>query len=647
MSQTSEGNTKSDSTFRIVFAGILIYTLVTRFLFAHEKPFHHDESLHAYYSLKIARGEPHVYDGMLHGPILYYIVGAFMFLFGSSNVVAHVPPSLFGVILVCLPLLVRKHIGNAATLAICALLAISPTITYFGRFLREDVFTSVWVLGTVFGAFLYYTTRKPWTAYFASAMLAFHFTNKENSYLHTFVWALAIIAIYFFTRRDNQQQYEAMPAPTVSTFTLALNCFCVFGTIFILFYSSFFRHPEGSWKGVWDGIYGKSLAYWWDQNQKRRIDGPFDYHLPILANYEFLLVPFVLSAWYHTVAKAKELGARLFQNKGFHLVIGFSVALVLVTLFAPRVAFVSEVCHFTELCPLIWTSDPNHTLHKIAKLLHIGHSRHLLQIMCYVWLGGVAFFALLRSSKKTDAFLWFWLTAAFGVYSYVGEKVPWLTTYIVLPLILIAGLEIARLYSHTNQRVKTLATVWLVAAVPFTIFKALRVSFPDAANPIERLVFTQTTPATAATMQRLYDAAPFAVNNNIRVTMFGEATWPIAWYIQRFNGYNFIKPAPEQAKDFDAIFVDSTTDLKQLEGAYPDFTVYQMPLRHWWVPQPNPTFSEMMAYFFIRQPYGGPTPGAQGFGDTTVFYLERSDANSPFQTLAPASLARPLSSTQP
>jgi uncharacterized protein (TIGR03663 family) len=137
-----------------------VLAIVTRFVDAQNKPFHHDESLHAYYSQRVANGNPHVYDGMLHGPFLYYFVGLFMWIFGSNDLIAHVPASLFGVLIVLSPLFIRKQLGNFATLVMMVLFLISPVTMYFGRFLREDVFTSIWCFGNHLCSFSIFTNAK-------------------------------------------------------------------------------------------------------------------------------------------------------------------------------------------------------------------------------------------------------------------------------------------------------------------------------------------------------------------------------------------------------------------------------------------------------------------------------------------------------
>ncbi|MCA2962171.1 MAG: TIGR03663 family protein [Silvanigrellales bacterium] len=639
-------------------AGVLLLAaILSRFLFLEEKAFHHDESLHAYYSNRVANGIPHEYSALLHGPFLYYFTGAVMWFFGSTDFVARGASAFFGVLLVASPLLMRRFWGPAATLALMTLFLVSPMTLYFARFLREDAFTTVWALGTVFAAFLFWRTRAAWTLYLATALLAFHFVNKENSYLHSFVWLLAMGAIAFFVGRLGSVAKSDQTAPfhhdrgeplsKTDKGYLVLNAASIFTTIYVLFYSSFFRHSKGSWHGIVDGLYRESLLYWWDQNQKRRIDGPFDYHLPLISNYEFLALPFLAFAWWRVVTIARREAPGFFSSKVF---IGLCLTLFAACFLVPRIALVPDACSYTSVCLDTASKALGDLAAQVAKPLHLSHSRHFLQILAYVAFGAAAFFSALRLRRRFDAFVWFWLTGALGIYSYVGEKVPWLTAYILLPLFVLAAMEIARLLTRSSlpsdttlhgdaARVEALETadadlshkarlpalVWVAFALPFTLWKGYAAAFlyPDSTR--ERVVFTQTTPTVKLVRDRWRQIAKANPGKPFKVGMFGDSTWPFAWYTEEFGAGDFAKPTPETAKNLDVVLLDYS----QLEAArkeFPEFDIYALPLRHWWVPGQDPSLPEIARYFVTGQHYKR-TPQSTnddlGVGETKVLYLEK------------------------
>ena len=57
------------SAFLLLF---LLAALATRFYRLGERPFHHDESIHAFQSSTLAKDGTWRYDPAYHGPFLYY-----------------------------------------------------------------------------------------------------------------------------------------------------------------------------------------------------------------------------------------------------------------------------------------------------------------------------------------------------------------------------------------------------------------------------------------------------------------------------------------------------------------------------------------------------------------------------------------------
>jgi uncharacterized protein (TIGR03663 family) len=642
---------------------IVILACLSRFLFLDEKPFHHDESLHAYYSNRVSMGIPHEYSALLHGPVLYYLVGAFMAVFGTSDLTARLPAAICGVLIVLIPLLWRKQLGRAAALAVSLFLLFSPTMTYFGRFLREDAFNSLWICISLASFFGYRRTGKTWMAVCSSAFLAMQFCNKENSYLHLFIWLTGGLAISLLVRQKSfaqalwKSKEPVRFSSTTDKIALWLNCFFVFAAIFVVFYSSFFRHSKGAMHGIIDGLYRESLLYWWDQNQKRRIDGPFDFHSPLFFNYEFALLPALLAAWFRSLRLAALSVANNAMRLPFsllgkgHLVLAFGLCFWAVVLFFPRFGLTPEGCTISEYCLNAFVPENVSSLFdKSARLLHIAHTRHLLQIFAVALSGAVAVLAAVAIGRRLDAFLWWWATGAIGAYSYVGEKVPWLLVYILLPLFALAGLEVGRslapmsswtdsLFSFKSSETRQLVEDWeqnwqrragrvvVLSAALLMVFagwKSVRLSFVRPADPVERLVFTQTTPQAHELRERWKTLSQLRPSGP-RLTMHGEATWPFAWYVQGFAGHDFTKPKDaEGAEPFDALFLD-VSDLEFAKNQLKAFDVYKIPLRHWWVPQPNPRFLEILEYFLTSEPYPRElrsSPTSIGFGQTEVLYLE-------------------------
>jgi uncharacterized protein (TIGR03663 family) len=678
----STGSKRFDTKWLIFSCAIVIAALLSRLLFLDDKPFHHDESLHGYYSNRVAQGHPHEYSALLHGPVLYYLTGAFMAVFGTGELQSRLPAALCGVGLVLLPLFWGRALGKAAAAAIAIFALTSPTLMYFGRFLREDAFNTFWILACLASFCGFFVSRKPRYAVLSAVFLALQFCNKENSYLHLFIWLSGFyVSLRLMDCSNGKCSSLADLAPQKhlersDALIVILNCAIVFSSIFILFYSSFFRHPKGALHGMLDGLYRESLLYWWDQNQKRRIDGPFDYHIPIFLNYEFALVPALVFAWLRMVRQAaaaqwqSRVAAPLRLFRKPLAVLGlfvFSFGLLML----PRVGLSPEGCSISEYC-LAEVLEPQtaNPIQKVAQILHIAHSRHFVQLILMIVFGALAFLASTQLRRLLDSFLWWWLTGAVGVYSYVGEKVPWLLMYIVLPAVILAGLEVGRQLdgsarmdatSESTKRavleqgprgiwsLDAVVVRWLflaatLALVGFATFKAIRASFVRPESPHERLVFTQTTPA----IKKIRDRWAHAMRREPgmpKISISGDATWPMSWYGYDINGLSFTPPKDAtEAEGFDAVFLDRS----ELSFAYNNmnsFDIYEVALRHWWVPQPNPAWNEILDYFLTGRPYPRElrdTPVEQGIGDTTVLYLENRQTGRFFAKAGPCGCGREL-----
>ncbi len=136
------------STEATAYIVLLVLAVISRFWDLGSRALHHDESLHAYYSWLYAEGEGYIHNPLMHGPFLFHIDALFFLLFGSSDAVSRAPAALAGVILVGLPYLLRdsKFLGRWGALATSTFILVSPSILYYSRFIRHDIFTILGVL---------------------------------------------------------------------------------------------------------------------------------------------------------------------------------------------------------------------------------------------------------------------------------------------------------------------------------------------------------------------------------------------------------------------------------------------------------------------------------------------------------------------
>jgi uncharacterized protein (TIGR03663 family) len=330
------------------FLGLMFVGLVLRFIDLGAKAFHHDESLHAFYSWRLFDGQGYVHDPMMHGPLLFELNALIFLLFGASDFTARLAPALLGVGVIGLPFLLRHELGRYGAIAAAVLFTISPAFLYFSRFIRHDIYVDFFTLLLVIGVFRYLATgRRSWfyTACVAAALL---FATKEDFFISGFIPFLFLVGSWFLLKGEARQQFRSqVRALGLRAWATGLGIFVV---INLLLYTTFLTNMQGICSAVVTlptsacaGSTG-ALSYWLQQQDFARGGQPWFYYLMLLPLYEF--VPLVLG-------------------------------LLAIVLVRPRQLF-------------FW-------------------------------------------------FCAFWFVAALMIYSWAGEKMPWMLPQITLPLVLLAG----------------------------------------------------------------------------------------------------------------------------------------------------------------------------------------------------------------
>jgi hypothetical protein len=72
----------------LIFAGILLFAVITRFYDLESRVMSHDESLHTYFSWLLYRGQGYQHTPMMHGPLQFHMLAP-----GSRPYCSVSPPS--------------------------------------------------------------------------------------------------------------------------------------------------------------------------------------------------------------------------------------------------------------------------------------------------------------------------------------------------------------------------------------------------------------------------------------------------------------------------------------------------------------------------------------------------------------------------
>lgn len=259
-----------------------------------ERPYHHDESIHAFFSWKILQNgfTDYKYDPVYHGPTLYFSSALVMWLFGDNDFTGRLSAVLFGLGVVAFAWPMRRYLGRWGALAFLVLVTCSPAWVYFTRFVRHDIYQALCVIATVYFVFRYGETRRAKHLYLSAIALAFACTNKEDMYLHApiFIGGLVIMMLWGVVRGE-QTLGEAVRESTGflrSSLLPILTSFILFAIIWVAMYTSFGTNPKMLGHFGLQPIFD-AVTYWWGQHNIKRIGGAWYYYIPELVLYEPLI----------------------------------------------------------------------------------------------------------------------------------------------------------------------------------------------------------------------------------------------------------------------------------------------------------------------------------------------------------------------
>ena len=277
--------------------------------------FHHDESIHAYASVRLLKEGAYKYDPVYHGPVQYFAVTA---VFAASSVIgkavgvvtgyaalktwdgtsdftARLAPALAGVALTAMAFLLRRRFGARAAFAAGALCALSPNFLYYTRFCRDDAWS---LLGTA-GLFLwldeYFAARRVKDLAIAALWAAVAFASKENFYVLLALMVPSVAAAWMEPGRglDVWNRLRRLIDWLEENATAVVGALLLFFVTSEVLYTVFLVHPE-SGNPAFDAI-----SYWWGQHKMERVGGPKTFYLPRLLQYEFaILLPALLYVFF-------------------------------------------------------------------------------------------------------------------------------------------------------------------------------------------------------------------------------------------------------------------------------------------------------------------------------------------------------------
>ncbi len=382
--------TRSRTAYALAF--ILILAFILRFWQLDLKLLHHDEAVHSWFCYEFLTSGVWQYDPSYHGPFLYYVTTALFALIGPSDFAARLLPSLFGFAIIPLVYAVYRigYISKNQMLVVALLIAISPDMVYFSRFLRHDIFMLFFTMLLLVAILYYFERGQTRFAVLAAVAAAGALCCKEEMPVIIIIFAVFFAFSAWKGRFTLPQKWKA----DLLLFVI------IIVVIMSMLYSAFFNHTDTligqNFSIAMQGVHFEAkttgwyqaIDHWTDMHNQQRLGGPMYYYIPLFLLYELPI--FILAL----------IGTVQFMTVELHLV-----------LFFRKVKnWIRERRYILPVSDLAAVT---------LRQMRDGHD----------------------VNKKSEEFFRFcivWMLATMAFYAYVGEKVPWLIIAQLLPMCFVA-----------------------------------------------------------------------------------------------------------------------------------------------------------------------------------------------------------------
>jgi predicted membrane-bound mannosyltransferase/DNA-binding beta-propeller fold protein YncE len=183
--------------YHLIIVLILATTVISRFIMLGERVMSHDEVNHVVPAYNYYQGEGYRYDPVTHGPFQFHMIALSYTLFGDSDFSARVPDALFGIGVVAFALFAfQRYLGRVGSLVAGFLFTISPFISFYSRYTRNEIYIVFWGMALIWGVLRYLEFGRKRTLLFITIITALHFTDKATSYIFTAELLIFLLVIF-------------------------------------------------------------------------------------------------------------------------------------------------------------------------------------------------------------------------------------------------------------------------------------------------------------------------------------------------------------------------------------------------------------------------------------------------------------------
>ncbi len=581
---------------------LLAVAIVSRFYDLGARAMSHDEINHVVPSFSLYSGNGYKYDPMSHGPLQYHMIALSYALFGDNDFTTRIPAAVLSIAALLVTVFAfRRYLGRTGALVAGALIIISPLMLFYARYARNESYIVLWGILTIYSILRYLERGEAWALFLFTAVNMLHFTDKATSYMFAAEELLFLAA--YFVDRVSRREWQSARRRASFLLGLALTVELLAGAVgFYLF-----NKPNadmateqvraiiivvsilaagGVGTLVWSGVELVRGLGWAGIKSERAADmlvllGTFI--LPLLGAIPIKLMGYTPLDYTNTgmlrVAGAAAvlgavgiaLGLWWFGRKWlFHAALFFVPFIVLYSTFFTNPegivgGLVGALSYWTEQQDVARGGQP---LYYYVLLMIPMYE--FLSALGTVTAAGIATYARLWQSQpgrpftrpQSDpltssgqaatppvpvaALLVFWSVSSLAVFTYAGEKMPWLTIHIALPMILSSAWAIGWLVEtvpwgrvaawgfRNYARLATLVLFGFLAVL--TGRDAFRAAYINYDFATEYLVYAHAAPLPKELFGQIEELSirTTGTATDIVVAYDNQVRYPYWWYMRRF-----------------------------------------------------------------------------------------------------------------
>ncbi len=479
---------------------LIVFSLFIRLIGVGGPALSHDESLHALYSLSLKSYE---HNPMMHGPLLFHLNRLSYTFLGASDFSARFMPALFGTLCVGLLWLYRRWLSERAAFFSAILLALAPDALAYSRYSRNDIYITAFTLISIWALLRWLEEQQPKHLLWLAVSQGLAFSCKEVAFIHGFSLGLFCVLLLSFKLihimrnaedplSGQQLLLRLQEQPAFSAAVMILAPVLPFVTPLFI-----------------EALGGDPL----DHDSQEGLILIFSVSLPLFL-FGFILSLIVIPArqrrfFIESYAAFWMIQLLLFTSMGFHFPRGFASGIS------------GSLGYWLDQQDV--KRGNSDTLFYLSLLLLYSPVLLLGSILRAKQLWAKGFQRIPPSS-----FLFFWTLLLHAIiYSWAGEKMPWLVLHITLPLCLIAGSAFAQLWETPKSRLwKSLVLLGLIQM----LLNSVRVNGPNADSFREPMYYAhggQDLKDGLALMKAFQDRQP-----DTWIQVHNDFSWPLAWYLR-------------------------------------------------------------------------------------------------------------------